>query len=124
MEMQHEALETQEALDFIKAQDPEGGERLKRLLERRSFLLDRNIYGERFTGRQFDLVFDPLVRSAYEKARILELLSVKDEKVASLASQLSMDKASIFAHLLDLLKRNAVEIAGFEERYPVFKKRW
>ena len=63
------------ALDYIKAQDPEGGERLKRLLERRSLLLDRNIYGERFTERQFDLVFDPLLRSAYEKAQILELLS-------------------------------------------------
>ncbi len=116
-------METQETLDFIKAQDPEGGERLKRLLERKSFLLDRNIYGERFTERQFNLVFDPLLRSAYEKARILELLSVKDEKVASLAAQLSMEKSRVFAHLLDLVKRNAVEIVGYDERHPVFKKR-
>ena len=77
METQHQPVETKSALDFIKAQDPEGGERLKRLLERRSFLLDRNVYGERFTERQFDLVFDPLLRSAYEKARILEALEHK-----------------------------------------------
>jgi DNA-binding IclR family transcriptional regulator len=54
----------------------------------------------------------------------LELLSQKDEKVASIAAQLSMDKARVFAHLLDLVKRNIVEIAGFDERHPVFKKRW
>ncbi len=123
METQDQPVETQEALDFIKAQDPESGERLKRLLERRSFLLDRNVYGERFTERQFDLVFDPLLRSAHEKARILEALSIKDETVASLSAQLAMDRSRVFAHLLDLVKRNAVEIAGFDARQPVFKKR-
>ena len=46
-----------------------GIERLKRLLDRKSLLLDKNIYGERFTERQFDLVFDPLLRSAYEGRR-------------------------------------------------------
>jgi cyanate lyase len=117
-------MEAQETLDFIKAQDPEGGERLKRLLDKKSSLADGNVYGECFTERQFGLVFDPLLRSAYEKAQILELLSRKDEKVASLAAQLSMDKARVFAHLLDLVKRNIVEIAGFDERHPVFKKRW
>ena len=69
---------------FIKSIDPEGGERLKRLLERKSLLLDRNVYGERFTERQFDLVFDPLLASAYEKAQILELLGGegRDRRVA------------------------------------------
>ena len=116
-------MERQEALDYIKAQDPESGERLKRLIERKSLLLDKNIYGERFTERQFDMVFDPLLRSAYEKARILELLSGGDRTVASLAHDLSMGKERVFNHLKDLIKKNMVEIAGFEDRHPVFKKR-
>jgi DNA-binding MarR family transcriptional regulator len=116
-------METQEKLDYIKAQDPEGSERLKRLLERKSFLLDRNVYGERFTERQFELVFNPLLRSAYERAQILELLGQKDDTVDSLAGRLSMDKARVFEYLKDLLKKNMVEIAGFDERHPVFKKR-
>jgi len=116
-------METQEALDFIKAQDPDGNERLKRLLDRKSLLLDRNIYGERFTERQFELVFRPLLQSAYEKAQILELLGQKDQTVASLAAQLSVDKARVFDHLKDLLKKSMVEIAGFDERHPVFRKR-
>jgi DNA-binding MarR family transcriptional regulator len=113
----------EEKLQFIKSVDPEGGDRLSRLLERKSLLLDRNVYGERFTERQFSLVFDPLLTSAYEKAQILELLGEKEGTVEGLAERLGLDKARVFAHLKDLLKKNMVEIAGFEERHPVFRKK-
>jgi hypothetical protein len=116
-------MEMEEKLQFIQTVDPEGGERLRRLLDRKDFLLDRNVYGERFTERQFSLVFDPLVKSAYEKAQILERLEQKDSTVASLASGLSMEKPRVFDHLKDLLKKNLVEIATFEDRNPVFRKR-
>jgi len=116
-------METEEKLQYIKSVDPEGSERLRRLLDRKSFLMDRNVYGERFTERQFNLVFDPLLASAYEKARIMELLGEKESTVGTLAGQLSMDKARIFDHLKDLLKKNMVEVAGYEERHPVFRKK-
>jgi len=116
-------MENEEKLQFITSIDPEGGERLKRLMERKSFLLDKNVYGERFTERQFNLVFDPLLTSAFEKAQILELLGEENKTVAMLAEKLSMDKARVFDHLKDLLKKNMVEIAGFQERHPVFRKR-
>ena len=116
-------MENEEKLQFIKSIDPEGAERLRRLIERKSFLLDKNVYGERFTERQFNLVFDPLLTSAFEKARVLELLGQGDRTVAALAEGLSMDKARVFDHLKDLLKKNMVEIAGFEERHPVFRKK-
>jgi len=114
---------TEEKLQYIKSIDPEGGERLRRLLERKSLLLDKNVYGERFTERQFNLVFDPLLVSAFEKAQILEVLGEKETTVANLAERLSLDKARVFDHLKDLLKKNMVEIAGFEARHPVFRKR-
>jgi DNA-binding MarR family transcriptional regulator len=116
-------MRTEEKLQFIKSIDPEGGDRLLRLLERKSLLLDKNVYGERFTERQFELVFDPLLTSAYEKAQIMELLGEKEGTVERLAGQLTMDKARVFGHLKDLLKKNMVEIAGFEERHPVFRKK-
>jgi DNA-binding MarR family transcriptional regulator len=43
--------------------------------------------------------------------------------VPSLAETLSMDKARVFDLLKDLLRKNLVEIAGFDERRPVFRKR-
>lgn len=112
-----------EKLEFIKSIDPEGGDRLLRLMERKSLLLDRNVYGERFTGRQFNLVFDPLLTSAFEKAQILKALGEKEGTVARLAGQIGMDKARVFGHLKDLMKKNMAEIAGFEERHPVFRRK-
>jgi DNA-binding MarR family transcriptional regulator len=114
---------TEEKLEFIKSVDPEGGDRLLRLIERKSLLLDRNVYGERFTERQFNLVFDPLLTSAYEKAQILKALGAKEATVGQLAGQLGMDSGRVFGHLKDLVKKNAVEITGFQDRHPVFRKK-
>ena len=47
---------------------------MKRLLDRKSFLLEKNVYGETFTERQFNLVFDPLLSSGYDRAQILKAL--------------------------------------------------
>jgi DNA-binding MarR family transcriptional regulator len=116
-------MELEEGLEFIKAYDPEGMDKLKRLLERKSYLMDKNVYGERFTERQFDLVFDPLLRSGYDRAQILKALSEKDDTVPALAEKLSLEQSRTFDYIKDLLKRNLVEIVGFEERHPVYRKR-
>jgi hypothetical protein len=116
-------VEIEEKLQFIETIDPEGSERLKRLLDRKGFLLERNVYGEKFTNRQFSLVFDPLLRSAYDKARILEILAKGNSTISPIALELSLDKALVFDHLKDLMKKNLVEITTYEERNPVFRKR-
>ena len=116
-------MELEERLEFIKAYDPEGMDKLKRLLDRKSYLMDKNVYGETFTERQFNLVFDPLLRSGYDRARILEALSQKDDTVPALAEKLSLEQPRTFNYIKDLLKRNLVEIVGFEERHPVYRKR-
>ncbi len=116
-------MQLEETLEFIKTYDPDGMEKLKRLLDRKSFLTDKNVYGERFTERQFNLVFDPLLRSGYDRARILKALSEKDDTVPGLAEQLALDESRTFDYMKDLLKRNLVEIKGFQERHPVYRKR-
>jgi len=116
-------MHLEETLEFIKAHDPDGMEKLKRLLDRKSFLMDKNVYGETFTERQFNLVFDPLLRSGFDRARILKMLAGKNDTVPGLAEKLSLDQSRTFDYIKDLLKRNLVEIAGFEERHPVYKKR-
>ena len=112
-----------ETLEFIKANDPEGMDKLKRLLDRKPYLLEKNVYGETFTERQFNLVFDPLLRSVFDRARILKALSEKNDTVPGLAEKLSLEQSRTFDYIKDMLKRNLVEIAGFEERHPVYRKR-
>lgn len=116
-------MELEERLEFIKAHDPEGMDKLKRLLDRKSYLMDKNVYGETFTERQFDLVFGPLLHSGYDRAQILKALSEKDDTVPGLAEKLSLEQSRTFDYIKDLLKRNLVEIVGFEERHPVYRKR-
>jgi hypothetical protein len=113
----------QEKLDYIAKQDPGSTERLKRLLDRKSFLLDRNIYGEQFTERQFELVFDPLLRTAYDRARILEMLSGSEDTIPVISEKLGLEAFRVFDYLKDLLKTNQVEIAGYRDRNPVFRKK-
>jgi hypothetical protein len=117
-------METLEKFDYIKAHDPDSMERLKRLLDRKGFLADGNVYGERFTDRQFNLVFEPLLEAAYDRARILECLEQKEMTVQQLSDGLSMDNYTVFNYMKDLLRKNHVEIAAFEERRPVFRKRY
>jgi hypothetical protein len=116
-------MNLEDRLNYIAAQDPASMERLKRLLDRKSFLLDRNIYGERFTERQFSLVFDPLIQAAYDRARLLEALSEGDSTVPALSERLTMEAFQVFDYMKELLKSNQVEVAGFEERNPIFKKK-
>jgi DNA-binding MarR family transcriptional regulator len=116
-------MQLEETLEFIKANDPEGMDKLKRLLDRKPYLLEKNVYGETFTERQFNLVFDPLLRSGFDRARILEALFEKNDTVPGLAEKLSLEQSRTFDYIKDLLKRNLVEIAGFEERHPVYRKR-
>jgi len=116
-------MNVEETLDFIKTQDPEGMEKIKRLLDRKGFLLEKNVYGETFTERQFNLVFDPLLRNGYDRARVLQALSEKDNTVPGLAAKLSMEEWRMFDYIKDLLKRNMVEIAGSDNRHPVYRKR-
>jgi len=58
-------------LDYVREQDPDEVLKLERPLQKQEVLLTRNVYGERFTARQFSLVFDPLLERAVKRARIL-----------------------------------------------------
>ncbi len=116
-------MDLQEQLEYIGKHDPESLERLRRLLDRKQFLKDGNVYGERFTDRQFDLVFSPLVLASHERARILEALAEGDATVPALAGRLDMQSSRVFDHLKELMKRNLVDIVGFEDRHPVYRKR-
>jgi hypothetical protein len=116
-----EAPSFEEQLDFIRQYNPEGAERLDRLLKRRDTLKSGNAYGERFTDRQFLLVFEPLLRVAYERARILEILHEKDNTVQFLAGVSGLPPDAVFGYMKELMLRNLVEIAGYEGRNAVFR---
>ncbi len=116
-------MELQEKLDFIRSHDPDGAERLKRLIDKKSYLMDKNVYGECFTERQFNLVFDPLLNAAFERARVLQAIGDGRATVPALSRKLGMEAFKVFEHIKDLLKKNQVEIAGQEGRDPLYRRK-
>jgi hypothetical protein len=116
-------MEMIEKLEFVGRHDPEGAAKLSRLLGRIDALKEGNVYGERFTERQFFLVFGPLLEASYERARLLEALSEKENTVGGLSEKLGMKPDIVFGHMKDLVKKNQVEIAGHEGRDALFRRK-
>jgi len=83
-------------------------EKLKRLLDRKGFLLDKNVYG-RHSRAAVQPGFDPLLRDGYDRARVLQALSEKDDTVPGVAARLSMEEWRTFDYIKDLLKRNMLK---------------
>ncbi|HOE17654.1 MAG TPA: winged helix-turn-helix domain-containing protein [Syntrophorhabdaceae bacterium] len=121
--MEQEIFEVTEKLAYIGTHDPEGAERLKRLLDRKDALGAGNVYGERFTDRQFSLVFEPLLAAAFGRARILEALAEQGETVSVLSERLGMEKKRVFDHLKELVRKNLVETAGHRDREAIFRRK-
>lgn len=113
----------EEKIEYIRKYDPESADKLKRLLDRKQALKDGNVYGEKFTDRQFSLVFDPILVKSTEKARILEALGGGEDTISGLASKAGLREDMVFGHIKDLIRRNFVEIAGHEGRNAVFRKK-
>ncbi len=90
---------------------------------RNGSLLEGNAYQERFTERQFSLVFDPLLKRAHERARMLESMQRAARSVPALAKETGLATNVVFDHMKELLRRDLVEIAGYEDRYALYRKR-
>jgi len=115
-------LEIEEKLKFIGIYDPEGAERLKRLLDRKDVLKEGNVYKEKFTERQFSLIFMRLLNSTFERARVLEALYV-EETIPVLSERLAMREDTIFLHCKELMRKNLIEASGVRGRDPIFKRK-
>jgi hypothetical protein len=112
-----------EKIAFIKTQDPDGAARLERLMGKKENLHKGNVYNERFTERQFSLVFTPLLEATFERARILEILSKGDDTIPAISLKLGLGKERVFVCMKDLMRKNLVEIAHHQEQDATFRKK-
>jgi len=112
-----------EMLAYVRTQDPQAAERLEKLLKKKDALMSGNAYGERLTERQFSLVFDPLLTGAVDRSRILENLVPGGRTVPALASGLGIAADAVFDHVKELLRRDLVEIAGYEDRDALYRRK-
>jgi hypothetical protein len=117
-------MDVTEKLSFIKTFDRDGSARLERLLGKEETLKTTgNIYKEQFTGRQFSLVFDPLLEAVFGRARVLEVLSKGNDTIPGIAEKLGVTTDKVFSQIKDLMRKNLVEIASHEGRDALFRKK-
>ena len=111
-------------LEYVRRHDPDGAEKLERLLKRKDVLRTGNSYGERMTERQFSLVFDPLLTRAVERSQILESLGTEGgASIPDLARTLGMTARIVFDHLKELSRRDLVEISGYADRHALYRRK-
>lgn len=115
--------EITDKITFIGTHDPDGAARLERLLGKKDALKEGNVYGEKFTDRQFSLVFTPLIDAAFERAQILEALSQGGDTIPGLSEKLNTGKDKVFTHIREMMRKNLVEIAGYDGRDPQFRRK-
>ena len=116
-------MEFTERLEYIRRFDPDGAARLERLFNKDKNLKEGNVYKERFTDRQFFLVFNPLVDAAYKRAKLLEVLSEGNSTIYGISGRLNMAPGEVFNHMKELMRKNMVEIVGHEGRDAIFRRR-
>jgi hypothetical protein len=116
-------MEITEKLDFIRTYDPEGAAKLERLLGKKDALKEGNVYKEKFTDRQFSLVFTPLLDASLERAKVLEALSKGEDTIYGLSDKLKIGAERIFTHIKELIRKNLVEIAGHKDRDAIFRRK-
>ncbi len=112
-----------EMIAYVKSVDPEGAQKLERLLEKKESLMKGNVYQEKFTQRQFSLVFDPLLKKALERARMLEGIGPGKKSVPELSRELGLPADIVFDHMKELLRRDLVEITGYEDRHALYRRK-
>ena len=111
----------EEMLAVIEKQRPDMGEKLRNLLGRESFLKDKNVYGELYAQRQVDICYDAIFRDEYIRCRILEILRDEARSVPQIAEMLGKAPGEILWEVVELRRKNLVDIDKLDERTPLYR---
>jgi len=94
--------------------------RLRILATKERELLEKgNKYGEVFTQHEMNRLLDDMVQEDYESKRIFLKLK-KPMSVKEIASELNLKPNVVFQHILDLKRRELIEIHEIRDNTPVY----
>jgi hypothetical protein len=105
----------------IERQRPDMGEKLRRLLEKESFLKDRNVYGESYADRQVNVCYDAIFLTEYLRARILEVVREEARSVKQIAETLGKSPGEVLWEVVELRRNNLLGIERVDDRTPLYR---
>jgi hypothetical protein len=111
----------EEMITVIERQRPDMGEKLRRLLEKESFLKDRNVYGESYADRQVNVCYDAIFRTEYLRARILEVVRGEARSVKQIAEALGKSPGEVLWEVVELRRKNLMGMERVDDRTPLYR---
>lgn len=108
---------------FIEKWDPFSAKKIRALLEKRPALVDEaNVYGERYTDRQFQISLDQILRREMIRSRICEFVSEQEKPVRVIAQDMGMPPDAVLRHIVELRRRGLVVVDHIEDgKIPYYR---
>jgi len=108
---------------FIEKWDPFSAKKIRALLEKRPALVDEaNVYGERYTDRQFQISLDQILRREMIRSRICEFVSEQEKPVRVIAQDMGMPPDKVLRHIVELRRRGLVVVDHIEDgKIPYYR---
>ena len=111
----------EEMLAFIEKQRPDMGENLRNLLGRKSFLKDKNVYGELYAEGQINICYDAIFRDEYVRCRVLEVIRDEARSVKQIAEILGKAPGEVLGEVVELRRKNLVSMEKIDDRTPLYR---
>ena len=101
---------------FIEKWDPFSAKKIRALLEKKPALVNEgNVYGEKYTNRQFQLSLDQILRREMTRSQLCEYLSEQEKPVRMIAKDLDIPPDAILRHIVELRRRGLVVVDHIED---------
>jgi hypothetical protein len=111
----------EEMIAAIEKQRPDMGEKLRMLLEKESFLKEKNVYGELYADRQVSICYDAIFRDEYLRCRILEVIRDEARSVKQIAEILGKSPGEVLWEVVELRRKNLLAIEKIDDRTPLYR---
>ena len=111
-----------EKLNILAAKSAASDFRLRVLVGREKELTeDVNVYGEKISQKEFDVLLDEIVREEFIRHKIYLLTRIKPFSVKALAEAVEMKPAVVLRQIVDMRRRNMLALDYVEGTTPFYK---
>jgi len=108
---------------FIEKWDAFSAGKIRALLEKKSAMVEEaNLYGERYTPRQFQISLNQILEREMARSRICEAVSQEEKPVRRLAEDVGLSPEAVLRHIVELRRRSLMAVDHIEDgKIPYYR---
>jgi DNA-binding transcriptional ArsR family regulator len=106
----------EDKIAFIEKWDAFSAGKIRALLEKKTAMVEEaNLYGEKYTPRQFQISLDQILKREMMRSRICEAVSEEVKPVRRIAEDVELSPRSVLRHIVELRRRGLVVVDHIED---------